>query len=166
MVEIGEPGFSRTRRTDAGRLERVQNAKLRTLGVEKSALDKQVTEKSDIKKKAEDRDRYYSEFQTYFNHVLVKKELESHDAATKMERELHNFRLDNQGHERRLERDLDVPLRDIQPSRISDDDERCGIASMQKFDGEDLTVCELCDYYCNVYTKLWKYMLWTRLNVN
>jgi len=139
MVEIGEAGFSRTRRTDAGRLERVQDAKLRTLGVDKMALDGQVHEKADLKKTAEEQDRYYAQLQTYFNQVLVKKELESHDAATKMERELHNFRLENQGHDKRLERDLDVPLRDVKPSRIGDDDARCGVASMQRFDGEDLT---------------------------
>lgn len=142
MVEIGEAGFSRTRRTDAGRLERVQDAKLRTLGVDKRALDGQVNEKAENKKSAEEQDRYYAQLQTYFNQVLVKKELESHDAATKIERELYNFRLENQGHDKRLERDLDVPLRDVKPSRIGDDDARCGVASMQKFDGEDLTAAE------------------------
>ena len=142
MVEIGESGFSRTRRTDAGRLDRVQNAKLRTLGVDKAALESQVNDKAGIKAKEEEGDRYYAQLQNYFNHVLVKKELESHDAATKMERELCNFRLENQGHDRRLERDLDVPLREVKPSRIGDDDERCGAASMQKFDGEDLTAAE------------------------
>eukprot|EP00854_Cymbomonas_tetramitiformis_P008951 gene8951-10604_t len=47
MVDIGTQGFTRTQRVDsASRLDRVLDAKTRTIGVDKGALAGQMAEKS------------------------------------------------------------------------------------------------------------------------
>lgn len=53
---------------------------------------------------------------------------------------LNTFRYLHQQPESRREFDLYDPeaLKKDRPARVSDDDPRCGVSSMQKFDGEDL----------------------------
>lgn len=53
---------------------------------------------------------------------------------------LNDFRSFHQQPETRREWDLYDPdsLKKDKPARVCDDDPRCGIASLQKFDGEDL----------------------------
>lgn len=54
---------------------------------------------------------------------------------------LNEFRLLHQQPSGRREWDLYDPdrLKKDKPARVSDDDPRCGISSMQKFEGEDLS---------------------------
>jgi hypothetical protein len=55
-------------------------------------------------------------------------------------KDLVNFRHSNQQADTRREWDLNDPQRlqkDL-PARVGDDDPRCGVSSLQKFDGEDL----------------------------
>ena len=53
---------------------------------------------------------------------------------------LNEFRMLHQQPSQRREWDLYDPdyLKKDKPARVSDDDPRCGISSLQKFDGEDL----------------------------
>lgn len=53
---------------------------------------------------------------------------------------LNEFRMLHQQPESRREFDLYDPdgLKKDKPARVSDDDPRCGISSLQKFQGEDL----------------------------
>lgn len=57
-----------------------------------------------------------------------------------LERALNDFRCLHQQPNQRREFDLSDPdaLKKDRPARVSDDDPRCGLSSMQKFDGEDL----------------------------
>lgn len=57
-----------------------------------------------------------------------------------MKRSLNEFRALHQQPDGRREWDLQDPeaLKKDKPARVSDEDPRCGPASLQKFDGEDL----------------------------
>ena len=57
-----------------------------------------------------------------------------------MKRALNEFRALHQQPDGRREWDLQDPeyLKKDRPARVSDEDPRCGPASLQKFDGEDL----------------------------
>jgi hypothetical protein len=70
--------------------------------------------------------------------VLLEKRQE-HDFH-EMNRALNEFRSLHQQPENRREWDLQDPeyLKKDKPARVNDDDPRCGPASLQKFDGEDL----------------------------
>ena len=69
---------------------------------------------------------------------LLQKRQE-HDQA-ELNKALNEFRHLHQQPASRREFDLYDPdyLKKDKPARVSDDDPRCGIASLQKFDGEDL----------------------------
>jgi hypothetical protein len=70
--------------------------------------------------------------------VLFDKRQE-HDER-EMNRALNEFRALHQQPDARREWDLQDPdyLKKDKPARVFDDDPRCGPASLQKFDGEDL----------------------------
>lgn len=57
-----------------------------------------------------------------------------------LEKSINDFRRENQRPEDRREFDIYDPdgKKKDKPARVSDDDPRCGISSMQKFLGEDL----------------------------
>ncbi|VDL59907.1 unnamed protein product [Hymenolepis diminuta] len=59
----------------------------------------------------------------------------------KLNRAINEYRLQHQQPISRREFDLNDPdaLKKELPARISDDDPRCGVSSLQKFVGEDLT---------------------------
>lgn len=64
---------------------------------------------------------------------------QDHDIR-ELNKALNEFRLLHQQPDSRREFDLNDPdyLKKDKPARVSDDDPRCGIASLQKFEGEDL----------------------------
>lgn len=70
--------------------------------------------------------------------VLLQKRQE-HDMR-ELNKAVNEFRQSNQQPYDRREFDLNDPdsLKKDKPARVSDDDPRCGVASLQKFVGEDL----------------------------
>ncbi len=70
--------------------------------------------------------------------LLLDRRME-HDEG-EMKRALNEFRSLHQQPDARREWDLQDPemLKKDKPARVNDDDPRCGPASLQKFDGEDL----------------------------
>ena len=64
---------------------------------------------------------------------------QNHDVL-ELNKALNEFRFMHQQPDARREFDLYDPdgLKKDKPARVTDDDPRCGIASLQKFDGEDL----------------------------
>lgn len=64
---------------------------------------------------------------------------QEHDIR-ELKKELVDFRYEHQRPEDTREWDLNDPdyLKKDQPARVSDDDPRCGLSSLQKFLGEDL----------------------------
>lgn len=70
--------------------------------------------------------------------VLLQKRQE-HDIR-ELNKAVNEFRKSQQQPDGRREFDLNDPdsLKKDKPARVSDDDPRCGVASLQKFLGEDL----------------------------
>jgi len=70
--------------------------------------------------------------------VLLQKRQE-HDIC-ELNKAVNEFRHSHQQPDGRREFDLNDPdsLKKDKPARVSDDDPRCGVASLQKFLGEDL----------------------------
>lgn len=64
---------------------------------------------------------------------------QEHDIR-ELKKEMVTFRMEHQRPEDTREWDLNDPdyLKKDKPARVSDDDPRCGVASLQKFMGEDL----------------------------
>mmetsp|Transcript_32571 Transcript_32571/g.97196 ORF Transcript_32571/g.97196 Transcript_32571/m.97196 type:complete len:368 (-) Transcript_32571:452-1555(-) len=126
---------------DPERVKRVLDAKYRTIGVDKDALAQQVEEKR--AREAADRQRDEAYNQLARSHADTIQAL--HQEAERQRREKNAselaFRMTNQLKATRHEWDLNRPdHKQIDgPARVGDSDPRLGPASMQRFDGEDLS---------------------------
>jgi len=131
---------ARRREADLERRARIFDAKRRTLGLDKEALDAQVVETQQRRQK-EHEDQARAENQVLKTDKKLKLgELQKQRARREMDRECKEFSLQNLSYESRLEFDLNDPnsKRNGMPARVGDDDPRCGPASGQQFNGEDL----------------------------
>ncbi|GBF98693.1 hypothetical protein Rsub_11407 [Raphidocelis subcapitata] len=125
---------------DPERLERVLNAKKRLIGIDVQALGAQVEEH------ARQRDAQLAEESARLRlsqevaATLDASAARAAEARAGWNRELAAFRAGAQGRAAAREWDLSRPdaKRLDSPARVGDDDPRCGPASMQRFDGEDL----------------------------
>ncbi|GFR41104.1 hypothetical protein Agub_g1749 [Astrephomene gubernaculifera] len=126
---------------DPERLKRVLDAKWRTIGVDKDALDRQVKEKQDREQADKDRDEAFARLTQYFNDQLTLMQNEADQIRQAYNRDTEAFRQQQQLKHTRREWDINRPdakQLDL-PARVGDDDPRLGPSSLQKFDGEDLT---------------------------
>jgi len=129
------------RDTEALRKPRIFDAKLRTIGLDKQALDAQVAEREEQKKLAAVKDKAYDGLCVSVDKQLKLLELEKRRMKTAMERECKEFSLATLNLTQRREYDLNDKdaLKKEKPCRVGDDDPRCTIGSMQQFEGEDLS---------------------------
>ncbi|GCC28831.1 hypothetical protein chiPu_0007265 [Chiloscyllium punctatum] len=128
------------RNLESQRQNRIFNARVRTIGIDKQALDGQIKDKK-IHEETEAR-----------KHLAYAKDLIRHDQTmclldARHKRDVKNlnkaigeFRICYQKPETRREFDLNDPqaLKKNVPARISDTDPRCTVSSIQKLPGEDL----------------------------
>ncbi|XP_060695418.1 RIB43A-like with coiled-coils protein 2 [Hemiscyllium ocellatum] len=128
------------RNLESQRQNRIFNARVRTIGIDKQALDGQIKDKK-IHEETEAR-----------KHLAYAKDLIRHDQTmclldARHKRDVKNlnkaigeFRICYQKPETRREFDLNDPqaLKKDVPPRISDTDPRCTVSSIQKLPGEDL----------------------------
>lgn len=123
------------------RKPRLFDAKLRTIGVDKEALDAQVEERRQREALEARHDKAYDGLCISVDKQLKLLELEKRRIKTDMERDAKEFSLENLSFKQRREFDLNDKdaLKKEMPCRIGDDDPRCTIASMQQFEGEDLS---------------------------
>eukprot|EP00218_Dolichomastix_sp_CCMP3274_P011117 CAMPEP_0170143888 /NCGR_PEP_ID=MMETSP0033_2-20121228/13188_1 /TAXON_ID=195969 /ORGANISM="Dolichomastix tenuilepis, Strain CCMP3274" /LENGTH=374 /DNA_ID=CAMNT_0010380359 /DNA_START=30 /DNA_END=1154 /DNA_ORIENTATION=+ len=145
MTTIGEPGFSRTKRFDnTERLSAIHNAKQRSIGVDKDALDAQVAAAKDKASTEKSIDGYYEGMASYFDAKMVMMEQERIAIKQQMAKDLVDYRKATQGKMTTKEFDLNDPavLKNSLPARVGDEDPRNGVSSLQKFEGEDLTCGE------------------------
>ncbi|CAG5118410.1 unnamed protein product [Candidula unifasciata] len=132
--------IERRRAMEEERKSRIFNAKVRQIGVDKQALDQQIFDR----KQMEDYERRIHE-------AFAADALRNDRIASMLEkRQEHDIRALNQAidefralHQQpslRREWDLYDPdaLKKDKPARVHDDDPRCGVSSIQKFEGEDL----------------------------
>lgn len=132
--------IERRRLMEEQRKSRIFNAKTRTIGVDLQAIEQQVRDK----KEQEDYERKRSEAfaadavrNDKISQMLEKRQQQD---VRSLNQAMNEFRYLHQQPDSRREFDLYDPdyLKKDKPARVSDDDPRCGIASLQKFDGEDL----------------------------
>ncbi|XP_030336443.1 RIB43A-like with coiled-coils protein 2 isoform X1 [Strigops habroptila] len=137
--------LERRRQRELRRQGRIFNARVRTIGVDKAALDTQVKERKiqEAAEKAQNEE---------LGIVIDTNEMKQNDKIMCMLEERHKndirninkavseFQKNFQKPETRREFDLYDPqaLKKDKPARVSDDDPRCTVSGLQKFLGEDL----------------------------
>jgi hypothetical protein len=128
------------RRFEAERRLRVFDAKRRTIGVDKEALDAQVAEKQFLAGEARDNKSEELALMRRQDRELKLIEAEKVRAKHAMERDCKDHSLSHLHFAARREYDLNDPKanRKELPARVGDYDPRCGASSLQQFAGEDL----------------------------
>jgi len=135
---------ARRRELEADRRHRIFDSKRRIIGVDKDALDAQVEEKQRRRQEERRASREHDLQVLEVNKHLKLLELEQRRSHKAMHQECKDHSLRHLNFESRREFDLNDPLanRKASAARVSDDDERCGPASLQQFSGEDLNADE------------------------
>lgn len=135
---------ARRREQELERRARIFDAKRRTIGVDKEALDAQVAER----KRREENERQHR-FDGASEMLAIDRQLKLIEAENsrlrrQAEMETRQFSTMNLSKDRSDTYDLNdkFALRKSQPMRLGDNDPRCGPASMLKFGGEDLMKAE------------------------
>ncbi|KAG8554715.1 hypothetical protein GDO81_003872 [Engystomops pustulosus] len=131
----------RRRNKEQQRQSRIFNAKARTIGVDVAALEKQVEERRTLERTEKARDQAFDADRDSYDKIALMQEQKEQQLSRDLDQAVLNYRTQNQKPETRREFDLYDPdaLKKDRPARISDDDPRCGPASLQKFAGEDLS---------------------------
>ncbi|XP_063251359.1 RIB43A-like with coiled-coils protein 2 isoform X1 [Prinia subflava] len=132
--------LERRRRRELLRRDRIFNPRIRTIGIDKDALDLQVKERKmqEAAEKAQ-HERFAHDMNKNDKLMCLLEERQKNEIKD-IHRALNEFQKNFQGPETRREFDLNDPqaLKKDRPARVSDDDPRCTISGMQKFMGEDL----------------------------
>ncbi|XP_040271568.1 RIB43A-like with coiled-coils protein 2 [Bufo bufo] len=141
-VDLDEAAvLQRRRNAEQQRLSRVFDSRVRTIGMDKEALDVQVHDKK-IQKEIENKRQEAFDTQMVQNDkVLCLLDQREKDDIRNLNQAINEFQLQFQKKEDRREFDLYDPLalkKDL-PPRLSDDDPRCSVSGVQQLMGEDLT---------------------------
>ncbi|NXG21325.1 RIBC2 protein, partial [Grallaria varia] len=129
----------RRREQELLRRGRIFNARLRTIGIDKDALDVQVKERKIQEAIEKARDEKFANDMKRNDRLMCLLEERQKSEIKDMNKSLREFQK-NQTPETRREFDLNDPeaLKKDRPARVSDTDPRCTVSGMQKFAGEDL----------------------------
>ncbi|NXK41003.1 RIBC2 protein, partial [Piprites chloris] len=129
----------RRREQEFLRRSRIFNARLRTIGIDKDALDVQVKERKIQEAIEKARHEKFANDMKRNDRLMCLLEEQQKREIKDMNKALKEFQK-NQTPETRREFDLNDPqaLKKDRPARVSDTDPRCTISGMQKFAGEDL----------------------------
>ncbi|KAJ3275041.1 Protein Tax-1 [Terramyces sp. JEL0728] len=138
--KIEQEAIERRRKLDTERKERIFNPKARILGVDVNALDTQIQIKNELAKIEKKRDETFDNEAKMNTQILQLMDEKVKEARRQQLKETNRYRILNQKTNQRREFDLYDPkaLRNELPARVSDDDPRIGVSSLQKFEGEDL----------------------------
>ncbi|KAM9640971.1 RIB43A-like with coiled-coils protein 2 [Morphnus guianensis] len=132
--------LERRRQRELQRQSRIFNARVRTIGVDKDALDTQVKERK-IQEAAEKarNEELANEMKQNDKIMRMLEERQKNDIRN-VNKAISEFQKNFQKPETRREFDLSDPqaLKKDRPARLSDNDPRCTISGLQKFMGEDL----------------------------
>lgn len=132
--------IERRRNMEEQRKSRIFNSKTRTIGIDLQALEAQQHDRKQMEDLERKRDQAFAS--DAIRNDKISEMLESRQAhdMRELDQALNEFRSLHQQPASRREWDLYDPdaLKKDKPARVTDDDPRCGISSLQKFDGEDL----------------------------
>nr|XP_033777922.1 RIB43A-like with coiled-coils protein 1 [Geotrypetes seraphini]XP_033777933.1 RIB43A-like with coiled-coils protein 1 [Geotrypetes seraphini]XP_033777943.1 RIB43A-like with coiled-coils protein 1 [Geotrypetes seraphini] len=132
--------IERRRNREHQRQSRIFNAKARTIGVDVEALHRQVEERKKMEATEKARDEAFDAERVECDKVVQMMEERERQHRRDVHQAMEEFRERLQQPDTRCEFDLYDPdgKRKDKPARVCDDDPRCGPASLQKFQGEDL----------------------------
>ncbi|KAK4473907.1 hypothetical protein MN116_003232 [Schistosoma mekongi] len=136
------------RRREKERQARIFDARTRQIGIDEKALKHQVEDKKSQELIDKQRDLAYAADAVRSDKIACLFEKRQQDDERELAKNLNEFRFLHQQPESRREFDLYDPnaLKSDLPARVSDCDPRCGVASLQKFDGEDLNLKSRMSY--------------------
>lgn len=128
------------RRFEMERRHRIFDGKKRTIGVDKPMLDQQVAEATERKRQEAIAAKADDGTMSRCSKELALMELDRQRVQRQMEKACKDYSLNHLSFDKRATYDLNDPLavRKGVPARLGDTDPRCGPASMQQFNGEDL----------------------------
>lgn len=132
--------IERRRNMEEQRKSRIFNSKTRTIGVDLQALEQQINDRKQQEDYEQKRANAFAADAVRNDKITQLLEKRQQTDEFELNRAMNEFRMLHQQPESRREFDLYDPdyLKKDKPARVSDDDPRCGISSLQKFDGEDL----------------------------
>ncbi|CAF3697373.1 unnamed protein product [Rotaria sp. Silwood1] len=132
--------IERRRRAEKERQGRIFNAKYRQIGIDKEALNQQIEDRNWLEELEQKRADAFAKDAIRNDKIAQLLECRQEYDERENNRALNEFRALHQQPFAQREWDLNDPdyLKKDMPARVSDDDPRCGIASLQKFQGEDL----------------------------
>ncbi|XP_053572228.1 RIB43A-like with coiled-coils protein 2 [Bombina bombina] len=140
-VDLKEAALLEKRREiELQRQSRVFNSKVRTIGVDKQALDAQVHDNKIQQEIENKRQEAYDTQRLQHDKIVCLLDERQKEDIRNLNKATNDFRLCFQKKEDRREYDLYDPnaLKKDLPPRISDDDKRCSISGVQRLMGEDL----------------------------
>ncbi|XP_060080955.1 RIB43A-like with coiled-coils protein 2 [Ylistrum balloti] len=122
------------------RKSRIFNSKTRTIGVDIQAIEQQNLDKKQQEEYERNRDKAFASDAVRNDKIAMMLEQRQNQDVRELNKAVNEFRSMHQQPASRREFDLYDPdyLKKDKPARVSDDDPRCGISSLQKFEGEDL----------------------------
>lgn len=132
--------IERRRNLEEQRKSRIFNAKTRLIGVDEAALAQQVKDRKQLEQRERQRHEAFAADAVRADLIAELLQRRQEHDIRELNVALNEFRKLHQQPSSRREWDLYDPdgLKKDRPARVSDDDPRCGMSSMQKFDGEDL----------------------------
>lgn len=136
-----QAAIERRRRNEKDRAGRIFNNKHRLIGVDKTALDQQIEDRKFMEEMENKRHEAFSHDMVRNDKLLTLLDQRQEHDERELRRGMNEYRAVHQQPDARREWDLQDPdsLKKDKPARVNDEDPRCGPASIQKFDGEDLT---------------------------
>ncbi|CAM5082470.1 unnamed protein product [Eretmochelys imbricata] len=132
--------LERRRQGELHRQSRIFNARVRTAGVDKDALDTQINDKKIQEANEKARHEIIAGEMKQNDKIICMLEERQKQDIKNLNKAVTEFQQNFQKPETRREFDLSDPqaLKKDTPARLSDSDPRCTVSGLQKFLGEDL----------------------------
>lgn len=150
--------IERRRNREQQRQSRIFNTRYRTMGVDLPTLERQVQERKDMEAAERARFAALDADRKECNMVALMLEQRENKKVRDINKAVQKFRDVHQQTESRRDFDLYDPeiLKKDRPTRVCDEDPRCGPSSLQKFAGEDLNEKERKKLQTDLFNKYLK----------
>lgn len=132
--------IERRRLREQQRQSRIFNSRVRTIGVDLQSLEQQVGERKWMEEQERRREGAFAADMARNDKICMLLQNRQENDLEQLNKSINEFRKIHQRPEDRREFDIYDPegKKKDKPARVSDNDPRCGVSSMQKFLGEDL----------------------------
>ncbi|NXH22091.1 RIBC2 protein, partial [Bucco capensis] len=132
--------LERRRQRELQRQSRIFNARVRTIGIDKDALDAQVKERKIQEAAEKARNEELDNEMNQNDKIMCMLEERHRNDIRNINKTISEFQKNFQKPETRREFDLSDPqaLKKDRPARLADNDPHCTVSGLQKFMGEDL----------------------------